>query len=321
MLLQLAIFSAGLAVLYFGAENLVHGATRLALRYGIRPLVVGLTVVALSTSMPEFVVNVFASLADEPDLALGNIVGSNISNIALILGACALLAPLKVDRQMLRREYPMMLGAMLLFWALAADGRIGTSDGFLLVGCLVAFMAFIVYDARRRPKDAAPIEELEVDEASAPDEERPAWRDLVAVLIGAAMLAGGARLMVMSAVAVAQHLGISEVVIGLTVVAIGTSLPELAASVVGTMRDEADLSLGNVLGSNILNVLFVVGFVAVIKPLPVAPVSLEIHFPVMIAFTLVLFPLAWTQHRITRLEGSTLLTGFAAYMLYLVLVP
>lgn len=314
MLLYSVVFVLGLVVLYLGAEWLIKGAAGVALRYGIRPLVVGLTVVALGTSMPEFVVNLIAAVADEDSLALGNIVGSNISNIALILGSSALVLPLAIRPETLRKEYPMMLAVMVVFYGVALDGEISQLDGALLVGGLLAFLIFLVLDARQY---ARTLEAHSSDKAEVHHD--PVKRKFVLLASGIAFLAVGANLMVEAAVFFANVLGIDSVVIGLTVVAIGTSLPELAASVVGAMRKEMDMSVGNILGSNLLNVLFVVGFVSMVRPLRVDAGSLMIHFPVMLAFSVLLFPLMWSSHRITRFEGGMLVTCFVAYLTYIIL--
>jgi cation:H+ antiporter len=326
MVLSTVVFLVGIGVLYVGAEAMVKGAATLALRYGLRPVVVGLTVVALGTSMPEFVINFFSAIAGEDALAIGNIIGSNICNIALILGISAVVLPLSVDRAMLRKEYPMMLGAMLAFYLLALDGRLGTVDGFLLVCGLVGFLVFVVVDAQRHAAQHADSDADDLAEVETEDLAEVETEDLHASLAkqtgylaaGMVGLTLGARLMVDSAVDIARYMGVGEVTIGLTIVAVGTSLPELAASVVSSSRGEAELSVGNSMGSNLLNVLFVVGLVSMMRPLNVKPMSLDVHFPVMIGFTLLLFPLAWTGRRITRLEGSFMLVGFLGYMSYLV---
>jgi cation:H+ antiporter len=347
MAVSVLLFLVGTGVLYLGAEAMVKGAATLALRYGLRPLVVGLTVVALGTSMPEFVINFLSVLSEEDALALGNIIGSNICNIALILGASSVVLPLSVDRAMLHKEYPMMLGAMLAFYLLSLDGTISQVDGLLLVIGLVGFLLFVVIDASSyNPLSSTPdpegisedvSEEIaaevgddddesgndsrapeEIAEIEASDLQSP-MRTQVAYLTGGMVgLAGGAHLMVDRAVVIAEYLGVSEVVIGLTIVALGTSLPELAASVVSAVRGESELSMGNALGSNLLNVLFVVGVVSMMRPLDVSDTSLDVHLPVMLGFAVLLFPLAWTGYRITRLEGSLMVAGFLGYMSYLV---
>lgn len=312
MLLNSIVFLAGLVVLFFGADWLIRGAASLALRFGIRPLVVGLTVIALATSMPEFLVNFIAASQGDDGLALGNIVGSNICNIALILGLSALVFPLNVTRGMLRKEYPIMLAVMFGFYLVARDGLVGRTDGGVLVVCLVAFLIFIVLDARRHGQLNAGADVVVSDALL------PMWKKLTFLLGGMIMLTLGARLMVEGASNIAEALGISSLIVGLTVVAIGTSLPELAASLMCALRQEADMSVGNVLGSNLLNVLFVVGLVALVRPLEVDVESIDVHFPVMLVFSVALLPIARTQYQITRWEGGMLLAGFIAYMYYIV---
>lgn len=315
MFWQFVLFLIGLAILYVGAEWLIQAASQMALEYGIRPLVIGLTIVALGTSLPEFFINFFAAVTGEHDLAIGNIIGSNICNIALILGTSALILPLAVQPQMLSKEYPLMMSAMVLFYVLALDGVISQVDGALMVMGLLGVMAFLFIDAKRHPHNPM------LDEA--PDAEDDALRSpgmqALYTAAGMAFLAGGAHLMVRSAVNMADAMGVDHVVIGLTIVAIGTSLPELAASMVGVFKQEADLSVGNVLGSNILNVLFVVGAVSLVSPLNVGATSMTVHLPVMLGFSALVLPLAWTRYCITRWEGALLLSGFLGYMIYLVL--
>ena len=314
MLLYSLLFVVGLVVLYFGAEGLVQGASSVALQYGIPPVVVGLTVVALGTSMPEFLVNVFALLTDESPLALGNIIGSNISNVALILGSCALVLPLTVTPKILRREYPIMLGVMVLFYVCALDGVIGTFDGIVMVGLLVGLGGILFYDTQQSDS-AAIIEQMEGDLDTNP--EMSTLAETGYVLGGMVGLALGAHLMVDSAVAIAHKLGIATGIIGLTAVALGTSLPELAASMVSAAKNDSDMSVGNVMGSNLLNVLFVVGILSIFNPLEVEARSLRFDFPVMLGFCGLLLPLAWTNSRISRVGGSVLLVCFLGYLGYL----
>ncbi|MEM8489154.1 MAG: calcium/sodium antiporter [Bacteroidota bacterium] len=313
--LQLLLFVIGLVVLYFGAEWLVKGAASLAIHYGIRPMIVGITIVALATSMPEFVVNFVAALSGEDNLALGNIVGSNICNIALILGISALVIPLSVQPSTLKKEYPIMLAVMILFYVISLDGTISQIDGGILIAGLISFFTFLIIDARRH----GPAVQPPSDDDAEKEEDLTSTMRILYVLGGMVGLSVGARVMVDAAVNIAEALAISPIIVGLTVVAIGTSLPELAASVAFAMKKQVDMSVGNVLGSNMLNVLFVVGLVSMINPLHVDTDSIQIHFPVMLAFCVVLLPLAWTQYRITRLEGSFLLAGFVSYIVYLVL--
>jgi cation:H+ antiporter len=314
-LVDSSIFLIGLAVLYFGADWLIRGATSFALRFGIRPLVVGLTVVALGTSMPEFLVNFFAAVMDQDGLALGNVVGSNICNIALILGVSSIVYPMAVAPDTLRKEYPIMMAAMAVFYLVSLDGTISRFDGMILVTGLVGFLIFLVLDARRHGNR---VDLDDLGEMTKREVQMPTLRKVAYLLGGMVMLTLGARLMVHGAVHIATDMGVDPIIVGLTVVAIGTSLPELAASVMCAVKKEADLSVGNILGSNLLNVLFVVGLVALIRPLRVDESSLTIHFPVMMFFGFLLLPLAWTKYRITRLEGGILILGFFGYIAYLV---
>jgi cation:H+ antiporter len=317
MLLYALLFIVGLIVLYFGAEGLVQGASSLALQYGIKPVVVGLTVVALGTSMPEFLVNVFAVIADESPLALGNIIGSNISNIALILGCSALVLPLTVTPEILRREYPIMLGVMVLFYLAALDGQIGAVDGALMVVLLVGLGGFLFYETHQT-STAAIIDQIG-DDLDAADPDMSGLKKTVYLTGGMMGLALGARLMVNSAVEIAHMLDIATGIIGLTAVALGTSLPELAASMVSAGKGDTDMSVGNVMGSNLLNVLFVVGTIAIFEPLDVERRSLTTDFPVMIGFCALLLPLVWTNYRLSRAGGIVLLIAFVGYMTYLML--
>jgi cation:H+ antiporter len=310
MLLDFGLLALGLVVLYFGAEWLIRGASSIALGLGLRPLIVGLTVVALGTSLPEFVTNVLAALRRADDLAIGNILGSNIANIGLILGVAAVLMPLTVASSTLRREFPIMLGVQIAFYLLALDGVISRLDGGLLLAALAAFIGYLIRDARRRGMGPD-------DVVAAPELALPANKKAMLLAGGMVGLALGAHLMVGAAVNIAETFGVSPIVIGLTVVAIGTSLPELAATVVGVMRKETDLAVGNVIGSNLLNVLFVVGLVALLSPLRVDGEALQIHFPVMIGFCLLLL-LAWRREALTRWHGILLLVAFAGFNAFVV---
>ncbi len=315
MVLYVFLFFVGLLILYLGAEGLVQGASSIALQYGIRPVIVGLTVVAVGTSMPEFLVNSFALISGESTLAIGNIIGSNISNVALILGTCAVTLPLTVTPEVLRREYPVMLGVMILFYACALDGLIGVVDGILMVVLLLGLGGYVIYDARRT-STATILESME-GELSAAEPKMSGLTKGVYVFGGMCGLALGAHLMVDNALAISDILGVDHVVIGMTIVAIGTSLPELAASMVGTLKEESDMTVGNVMGSNLLNVLFVVGSLAIVEPLTVEATTIRLHFPVMLGFCALIVPLTWTNHVISRVEGAFMVTSFVGYMTYL----
>jgi len=317
MIFHISFFALGLVILYFGAEWMVGGASRLALYLGIRPLVVGLTIVALGTSLPEFLVNLFAVIAHEDSIAVGNIIGSNISNIALILGTVAVLAPLRIARITLHREYLIMMVVMLVFVGVSVDGVIQRHDGLLLVAGLIAFLGYLFYTSQGRSNKL--VEDEWADSARDPATISLPWQS-TRILLGMAGLGIGAHLMVESAIAIAKIYAISEVVIGLTIVAIGTSLPELAASVVGAVKHEDGLSIGNILGSNILNVLFVVGAVSSVQPLAVEAESVRLHLPFMVAVCGALYVLARPSFRLGRAGGGALLLLFGGYMAYL-LIP
>lgn len=310
MLVHVGVLLLGLVVLYFGAEWLIKGASSIAVGLGIPPLIVGLTVVALGTSLPEFMTNFIAALVGDDGLALGNIIGSNIANVGLILGLSALLIPLAVAPSTLKREYPMMMGVMILFYLLALDGVINRIDGVIMILGLAGFLGYLIRDVRRR--GVGPDEVV-----ASPGLIMPPWKKGVLLVGGIVSLAVGAHLMVTAAVAIAEHFQIDSVIVGLTVVAVGTSLPELAASLIGALRNETDLAVGNVIGSNLLNVLFVVGLVSLVQPLRVGAEALVLHFPVMIAFGLLVM-MAWFGHRLSRLHGGVLLVAFFGYMAYLV---
>lgn len=315
MVLYVFLFFVGLLVLYLGAEGLVQGASSIALQYGIRPVIVGLTVVALGTSMPEFLVNFFALLSGESTLAIGNIIGSNISNVALILGVCAVTLPLTIKPQVLKREYPVMLAVMVFFYLCALDGVIGTFDGILMVIILLGLGIYVFFDARRT-STATILESME-GELEAADPELSMLAKGIYVFGGMGGLALGAHLMVDNAVSIADLMGIDHVVIGLTVVAIGTSLPELAASMVGTLKEESEMTVGNVMGSNLLNVLFVVGTLSIAEPIAVEAETIRLHFPVMLVFCALIVPLTWSDHQISRLEGAFLVVSFIGFMVFL----
>ncbi|OEU60008.1 MAG: hypothetical protein BA870_00075 [Desulfuromonadales bacterium C00003094] len=299
-------FLLGLAILYVGAETMVNSSSRLAASYGIRPLVIGMTVVALGTSMPEMMVSLLAVFRGSSDIAAGNIVGSNVANIGLILGFTALIAPLMVPRSLLKREVPFMIGASFLLLLLAWDGTLGFSDGALLFVLLLGFLGYCLRTARSRNGDT--------DHGSAMVASCSRPRDTLLVLVGMVGLGIGAEMMVRSAVILARALGLSELVIGISVVAIGTSLPELAASGLSAWKGHAELSIGNVLGSNIFNILFVLGVCPMIRPLAVDPSLLRLQMPIMLLFSVGLIPLLGHRYKICRWKGLLLLGGYIAFI-------
>ncbi len=299
----------GLVLLAGGAEGLVRGSSALALRLGVTPLVVGLTVVAFGTGSPELFVSVEAAARGEGGIALGNVVGSNISNVALILGLSALARPMKVRSELIRREVPLLIAVTLLPCLMLLDGTLGRVDGLILAAGSVAYTAF-AYLAAKRDRSKVVAEEFE--EALA-EPKRAAWIDVLLVIIGFALLLVGARLLLSGATAVAEGFGVSQVVIGLTIVAIGTSLPELATSFVASLRGEADVSFGNAIGSNILNILLVLGVAALIRPIEAQGLR-PLDLGVMVASAMLLLPLMWRGWVLNRWEGAVLVAGYAAYL-------
>ena len=314
-------FFLGLTALVAGAEALVRGASKLSLSFGISPLVVGLTVVAFGTSAPELAVSVQSAWVGQVDIAIGNVVGSNIFNVLFILGVSALITPLVVNQQLIRQEVPVMIAVSLLLWALASDGGIGRWDGVLLFGLIIAYSVLIVGQSRRETKTVRE----EYDEAFAP--ERNGWDahwgvQVLLVLAGLALLVQGSRWLVEAAIEFARRLGVSELVIGLTIVAAGTSLPEVATSILAAIRGERDIAVGNVVGSNIFNILSVLGASAVIAPttLTVSPAAIAFDIPVMVAVAVACLPVFFTGNLIARWEGGLFLAYYVAYTAYLILL-
>lgn len=318
--ITLALFLLGLGLLIGGAELLVRGAARLALAVGITPLVVGLTVVAFGTSAPELAVSIQSGLAGQADIALGNVVGSNIFNVLLILGLSAIIAPLIVAQQLVRREVPLMIGITALLWALASDGRVGRLDGMLLFGGLILY-TIVAIRASRRESRAIQDEYAEEFGASPPRTAAQVALQLGMIIVGLLMLVVGARWLVNGAVMVARALGVSELVIGLTIIAAGTSLPEVATSIIAALRGERDIAVGNVVGSNIFNILSILGLASIVTPggLSVAPAVLRFDLPVALAVAVACLPIFWSGYRIGRREGALFLGYYVAYTAYLIL--
>ncbi|MEZ6133317.1 MAG: calcium/sodium antiporter [Pirellulaceae bacterium] len=310
---------AGLIALVGGGELLVRGASLLALGMRISPLVIGLTVVAFGTSAPELGVSLQAAMSGASDVAVGNVVGSNICNVLLILGASALVAPLLVSSQLIRLDVPLMVFATLLLWAFCLDGSIARWEGGVLFTSLVIY---IVFSLRQSRKESQKI----VDEFAAELPKPSGWSSRVFVQIGLIvagliLLGLGAKWLVGGAVSVAHIFGISELIIGLTIVAIGTSLPELVTSAVASYRGERDIAVGNVVGSNLFNILCVLGISSIVSPagVPVTAAALAFDVPVMVAVSLVCLPIFFTGNSITRFEGGMLLFYYTCYLTLLVL--
>jgi cation:H+ antiporter len=312
----LILLCAGLVLLVTGAELLVRGASRLAAALGIPQLVIGLTVVAFGTSAPELAVSVRSALAGQADLALGNVVGSNIFNVLVILGISALAAPLVVSRRVVRLDVPIMIAASVLLLLLAMDGGIGRGEGVLLLAGIAGYTLFLLRWQRRDTVDAAGPAT-----PAGPPGMPAVLRQGALAAGGLVLLVIGSRWLVAGATAIADGWGVSDLVIGLTVVAAGTSLPELATSVVATIRGQRDIAVGNVVGSNIFNILAVLGASALVAPagLRVVPAALAFDIPVMIAAAVACMPILFRTHTIARWEGALFLGWFAAYTAYLVM--
>ena len=320
-LMILVYLIAGLVLLVAGAEVLVRGAAKLAAQFGIPPLIIGLTVVAFGTSAPETAVSVQAAYNNSGDLAIGNVIGSNIANVLLILGMTALVAPLIVSRQLIRLDVPIMIGASLVVYALAWDGSLSRLDGALLFAGVLSYTAFLIVSSRKdktAPADDEFAKDFGLDETPKPHATAINFGLLVAGLV---LLVAGSNFLVEGAVGLARALGLSELVIGLTVVAIGTSLPELATSIMAAIKGERDIAVGNIVGSNIFNLLCVLGLASLVSPsaIPVAANALAFDFPVMIAVALACLPIFFTGYRINRWEGLLFLAYYLAYTAYLVL--
>ncbi len=309
-----ALIAVSAALLFFGAEWLVRGGSNLARQFGVKPMIVGLTVVAFGTSMPEFVVSLIANVwQDSSTIAIGNIIGSNITNIGLILGLSGLIFPISMHFSQTYRGLLFLLGISILLYVFGLDGTISRIDGLIMVGLLVAYIAYLFH----HPEQAA-IEVLD-------DETGAFAKNLILVILGSLALSIGAWLFVKSAVWIAEEFNISKMVVGLTIVAIGTSLPELATSLVAAFRKHGEISVGNIIGSNIFNILFIMGGVGAIKPLNVLETrvingEIGYYFPhtqyiVMMLFGLILIPLG-LRNKIGRLTGIVLISGYIAFYIY-----
>jgi cation:H+ antiporter len=316
------MFVGGLAILVLGANLLVRGASKFALSFGISPLVVGLTVVAMGTSAPEVAVSVGAAIDGRTDIAIGNVVGSNVLNVLFILGISALIAPLVVHVQVIRQEVPIMIGASVLLLVLGLDGVVSFRDGALLLALLIAYTVFVVRQSRLETQSAKAEYENEVKPA-APGSWDATWpAQLGLIAAGLAGLVLGADWLVTASVAFARALGVSDVVIGLTIVAAGTSMPEIATSVTAAFKGERDIAVGNVVGSNIFNIfgcLGLAGLAAGDAGLVVAPSLLAFDLWVMIAVAVACLPIFLTGREIARWEGGVFVAYYAAYAGYLIL--
>lgn len=309
----------GLFCLVIGGEFLVNGSSKVAASLGISPLVIGLTIVAFGTSSPELVVSVQAGLSGHGDMAIANVLGSNIFNILFILGSCALLAPLIVSSQLVRMDVPVMIVSSFILFFMARDGQISGPEGFILMALVVGYTFFLIVTSRRESKAV----DEEFSEAYPEKKLRgfELMKNLFFIAGGIGLLILGGDLLVKSSVIIATSLGVSEAVIGLTIVAAGTSLPEVATSLIATVRGQRDIAIGNIVGSNIFNVLFIIGASSVVSPrnLNVNAELLAFDFPVMIAACVACLPIFLAGFRITRLDGAVFFLSYIFYLTFLVL--
>lgn len=315
--MQIVWFVAGLILLVVGAESLVRGAARIARYFGIPSLIIGLTVVAFGTSAPEFAVSLKSAVDGQANIALGNVIGSNIFNILLILGFSAVICPLVVSKQLIRLDVPLMIAVSALVLLLSWDLQLTRLEGAFLFGGLLVYTGLLIRLGRQDKSDAAVAEVL-----SERDKKPSLIGYVILIVIGLVLLVFGSRLLVTSAVAFAQMLGVSDLVIGLTIVAAGTSLPELVTSVVASLRGERDLAVGNVVGSNLFNLLGVLGLAAIVSPLPIAisPAVLSFDMPLMIAVAFVCLPVFFTGEVISRWEGVFFVGCYVGYTAYLITI-
>lgn len=319
---------AGLVLLVWGGEWLVRGASALAARFHIPPLIIGLTVVAFGTSAPELGVSIQAAFSGAADVAVGNVVGSNIFNVLFILGISAMISPLVVSSQLIRFDVPLMIAVSVLSWALARDGLVSRVDGAILFLVLVGYILICIRFASRDSK--AVREEFAAQYSSDDDATAaspgvysggPVWKSLLLIVVGLALLGLGSKWLVDGAVNIATWWGVSQLVIGLTIVAAGTSLPEVVTSIVATIRGQRDIAVGNVVGSNLFNLSCVLGLSGIVAPggVPVSPTAVSFDIPVMILVAALCLPIFFTGRTIARWEGAVFFSGYIAYTTYMIL--
>ena len=322
-MLTMMMFLGGLVLLIAGAESLVRGAGKLAISAGISPLVVGLTVVAFGTSSPEMAVSVQSAFNGRVDIAIGNVVGSNIFNILFVLGVCALVTPLVINRQIIRQEVPIMIAATLLLVGFMWDGAISRIEAAIMFALVICYTGFLVVQSRRESKAASQSSDAadsDLDMSSAWDRH---WSvQIILIVIGLVLLVQGSNWLVEAAIIFAKNLGVSEVVIGLTIVAAGTSMPEVATSVMASIRGQRDIAVGNVIGSSIFNILAVLGLTGIVASTSLIVAASIINFDmwVMLAVAVACFPVFLTGRAIARWEGAIFLGYYIAYTSYLILL-
>ncbi len=313
--LQIALYIIGGSIgLFIGAESLVRGASSLAIRLGISPLVVGLTVVAFATSSPEMVVSIKAAIEENPGIVVGNVVGSNICNIALILGVAAMVSPLSVKTQVIKREIPIMIIVSVILLLILLDDTITRVEGVFLV---IGIITYIILGYNYSVKEKDNKEVIKEFQEIIPKSPYKVWQSLVLMTVGLGLLVVGSNLFVDGAVAIAENFGVSQAVIGLTVVALGTSLPELTTSIVASFKNENDIAIGNAVGSNVFNILSILGVSSLVRPIADTGVTM-IDLSIMMFFTILILPLSRSKFTLRRWEGALLFCGYVAYIFYLV---
>jgi len=324
MLQAILAILIGFIILAWSADRFVNGAAAIARHLGISPLIVGLVIVGFGTSAPELVVSAIAALAGNTSLAIGNAIGSNIANIGLVLGIAAIISPLHITSSILKREYPLMIAAMALVFIILINGELGILEGIILLACLFGVLAWTVFTGIREGRDTTatvndPLE-TEFESELALDDIMPKAKAIFWLLVGGILLVLSSRILVWGATIIATSLGISDLIIGLTIVAIGTSLPEVAASVASVLKGENDIAIGNVLGSNIFNSLGVIGLAAIIHPATVSTDVLYRDLPVMIGISILLYVLLYSHKgkpSLSRISGFLLLSLYVAYLVIL----
>lgn len=311
-MLNVLLLLLGLALLVVGSEALIRGSLGAARRLGVSPLLSGLVILGFGTSAPELIVSIDAAVNGRPDIAIGNVVGSNIANVLLILGICALITPLSVRPLALRRDAVTVVAASILFLILVGGSALEQTDALIFLLALFAYLSWAYYTERSSPALLGELHKAEAEELSMVP--KTVFWIVAAVPLGLLLLIGGSRVLLTGAVGIADHLGVSEAVIGLTLVAVGTSLPELSISVIAAIRRHADVAVGNILGSNIFNLLGILGISALLQPLPVHARILQFDQWVMLGAALLLMLFLYTGRRLSRLEGGALLVGYSIYV-------
>jgi len=314
MLLALAAVLCGLALLVYSADRFVFGASGLAYNFGVSPLMIGLTIVAFGTSAPEIFVSAAAALQNNPNLAIGNAIGSNIANVGLVLGITALLVPIRINAEIIQKQFPIMFLVMLVSLAVFFNAYLGRTEAIILIALLIIFILYTVINER---KQTPYVDESEMELGTPGVSGSVIW-----LIVGLILLVASSKILVWGAVDIAQRLGVSDLIIGLTIIAIGTSLPEVATSVASALKGKPDLAIGNVVGSNIFNLLAVIGTAGIIAPTKIYSDVMARDVPVMFAITIlmVLFATPWrSNHLLTRFSGAILLAGYVIYLGYLVI--